>query len=92
MNMHVPPRQIVDTVNIFHQPNRRMISLRFLANYLLGRDMQQETHCSVEDARMAYEIYLKAIELRKEGQGAFDKLLNDIYDFGRKSDWKIGMA
>ena len=65
-----------------------MISLRFLANYLLGYDMQQDTHDSIEDAKTAYELYLKALYLK--GAGKFDQTLTDIYNFGQKNDWKIG--
>jgi len=89
VNLHVPPCQIIDTLLIFHVDKRRFISLRFLVNYLLGRDMQQDVHDSVEDARAAYDLYLKAIELRKEGK--FDKILEDIYEHGQRTDWKVGV-
>ena len=89
VNLVVPNQQIIDTVEIFHQDRMRFISLRFLANYILGRDMQRDTHDSVEDALAAYEIYLKALELKEKG--TFGKVLIDLYDFGRKTDWKLGV-
>lgn len=89
VNLVVPSQQVIDTVEIFHQERMRYISLRFLANYILGRDMQRDTHDSVEDAMAAFEIYLKALELKKNGQ--FTKALNDLYEHGRKTDWKLGV-
>lgn len=89
VNIFVPPSQIVDTVEIFHLPRMRYISLRFLVNYILKRDMQQDVHCSVEDARAALELYIKALEFKRDG--TFDKVLRDIYDFGRKVEWKLGV-
>jgi PAB-dependent poly(A)-specific ribonuclease subunit 2 len=89
VNLVVPNHQIIDTVEIFHQERMRYISLRFLANYILGYDMQRDTHDSVEDALTAFEIYLKALELQKTGQ--FGKVLNDLYEYGRKTDWKLGV-
>jgi PAB-dependent poly(A)-specific ribonuclease subunit 2 len=89
INMFVPPYQLVDTVNIFRKENSRKISLRFLANYLLGRDMQQDTHDSVEDAKIAYEIYL--IALRLISQGRFNQVLDDIYEYGRRNEWRLGL-
>jgi len=87
LNMFVPPNQIVDTVVILRREKSRMISLRFLANCLLGRDMQQDSHDSIEDARVAYEVYLKAVDLKK--RGVFDQILSQIYDLGRQTEWKI---
>lgn len=89
VNLVVPNQQIIDTVEIFHQERMRYISLRFLANYTLGRDMQRDTHDSVEDALAAYEIYLKALELKKSG--TFRKTLSELYEYGRKTDWKLGV-
>jgi len=52
--------------------------------------MQQDIHDSIEDARAAYELYLQALEFKKRGE--FDKLLRDVYEFGRKVDWKVGVT
>jgi PAB-dependent poly(A)-specific ribonuclease subunit 2 len=89
VNLVVPNQQIIDTVEIFHRKKMRYISLRFLTNYILKRDMQQDTHDSVEDALAAYELYLKACELKEEGK--FDMVLSDLYEYGRKTDWKLGV-
>ena len=89
INLFVPPSQIIDTLHIYHQDNRRYISLRFLVNYLLGQDMQQDVHDSIEDANAAFKLYMKAMESKK--QGTFQKLLMGIYEFGNKHDWKIGL-
>ena len=34
-NLAVPPTQIIDTLDIYHKPAQRFISLRFLANFVL---------------------------------------------------------
>jgi len=89
VNLVVPPNQILDTVKIFHIPGRRYVSLRFLANFVFGRDMQQDTHDSVEDARAAHELYCKALDWKKEG--IFEKNLQELYSYGEKTSWKLGM-
>jgi PAB-dependent poly(A)-specific ribonuclease subunit 2 len=89
VNLVVPPHQILDTVEIYHQPGMRYISLRFLANYVLGRDMQQDIHDSVEDALASFELYEKALEWKE--RGVFDKTLQEIYTYGQKTDWKLGI-
>ena len=90
LNIFVPPNQIIDTVTIFYQPKSRMIGLRFLANFLLCHDMQQDTRDSIEDAKAAYALYNKALELKSdEDKNTFGR---KIYEFGRKTDWKLGVA
>jgi PAB-dependent poly(A)-specific ribonuclease subunit 2 len=89
VNLAVPPTNILDTVEIFHQPGMRYISLRFLANYVLGRDMQQDVHDSVEDARAACELYQKALEWKQEG--VWDERLREMYSYGDKTSWKLGV-
>ena len=76
-----------DPVEIFHQPGMRYVSLRFLSNYVLKRDMQQDVHDSVEDAMAAFELYEQALQWKAEG--IFEKKLQEIYAFGMKTEWKI---
>ncbi|KAL3798250.1 hypothetical protein HJC23_000164 [Cyclotella cryptica] len=87
INISIPPNQIIDTTEIYHQPNQRYISLRFLCNYVLDRDMQQEVHDSVEDARASYELYKIALSLKSEGK--FDEFLVQLYAEGHKTQFKL---
>jgi PAB-dependent poly(A)-specific ribonuclease subunit 2 len=92
LNVYVPPSQIVDTLVIYSQPKARKIGLRFLVNYFLGRDMQVDTHDSIEDAKAAYDLYFKAGELYGEGEEEFTRALNKVYEYGRSCDWKLGLG
>ena len=89
VNLNVPAHQIIDTVEIYHKPAQRYISLRFLTNFVLKRDMQQDQHDSVEDAMAAFELYRAAVKLKEQGE--FDKLLDDLYNYGQQNDWKLGV-
>jgi DNA polymerase III epsilon subunit-like protein len=80
INIVVPPAQIIDTVELFHFKRQRKLGLRFLAGYLLGLDIQQETHDSIEDARTAVRLYEKYLELVSEGN--FQAKLLEIYRHG----------
>merc|ERR1711865_1110523 len=82
VNLIVPPNQILDTVKIFHQSGRRYVSLRFLFNFVFGRDMQQDTHDSVEDAQAAFELYRKAMEWKREG--IWEQRIKELYELGGK--------
>ncbi|CAG8530129.1 26363_t:CDS:10, partial [Racocetra persica] len=83
----VPSEQVIDTVDLFYSKNRaRKISLRFLAWYLLRQDIQTETHDSIEDARTALAIYKKYLQFKSEG--IFEEVLEDIYNEGKKYNWK----
>lgn len=88
-NLAVPANQIIDTVDIYHKPAQRYISLRFLTNFILKHDVQQDVHDSVEDAMAAFELYRKAIELKQNG--TFEQVLNELYEYGQKNDWKLGV-
>lgn len=88
VNLVVPPSQILDTVEIFHQPGMRNVSLRFLANYVLGRDIQEDIHNSVEDAKAAYELYQQALIWKREG--VWEERLRELYAYGEETSWKLG--
>jgi len=87
INVHVPRDQIIDTVNLFHLPNRRKISLRFLVHYLLGHNIQADVHDSIEDARSALLLYKKYLALKKEGM--FEETLEQVYEAGAKCGWQV---
>ncbi|KAH3783339.1 hypothetical protein DPMN_161276, partial [Dreissena polymorpha] len=89
ININVPKDQIIDTVDLFHLPRQRMISLKFLARYFLKLTIQSVTHDSVEDARTALQLYMKYQELSKEGMDQVRRVIREMYDFGRKNQWKI---
>ncbi len=83
VDIHIPPTQIIDTVNIFRFKNRqRKLSLRFLAWCLLKEDIQTVTHDSVEDARTALALYKKYLEIKEKGN--FEKVMEEIYEEGRR--------
>merc|ERR1712205_267139 len=87
INVWVPPEQVKDTVEIYHLPNRRKISLRFLAKECLGQSIQAEIHDSIEDARTAlllYQYHLKCV-----AGGRWDQVLEDIYEVGQQCGWAI---
>ena len=52
--------------------------------------MQQEVHDSIEDAKAAYELYNKALKLKKAGK--FEEYLMQLYSHGHKTQFKLGVA
>eukprot|EP00123_Amoebidium_parasiticum_P015853 comp23175_c1_seq1/m.37544 comp23175_c1_seq1/g.37544 ORF comp23175_c1_seq1/g.37544 comp23175_c1_seq1/m.37544 type:complete len:1228 (-) comp23175_c1_seq1:377-4060(-) len=86
INIHIPPEQVIDTVELFYLKWQRKISLRFLAWYLLNMDVQAGNHDSIEDSRTALYLYEHYKQLVAEG--TLDKTLREIYEAGRKYKWK----
>ena len=87
INICIPPNQFIDTSEIYHQPASRYISLRYLTNYVLKRDMQQVVHDSVEDARAALELYKRSLQLKKDG--TFDDYISQLYKEGQNSGFRV---
>ncbi|KAG9318200.1 ubiquitin carboxyl-terminal hydrolase-domain-containing protein [Chiua virens] len=87
INIFVPPEQVIDTVDLYFLRNRqRRLSLRFLSWFILGENIQTETHDSIEDARSALRLYKAYHEF--EERGVFDEKLEELYRAGKQHNWK----
>jgi len=73
INIVVPSHQIIDTVDLYHLPGRRKLSLRFLAAHVLKLDIQGIIHDSIEDARTAMALYYRYEQLKAKGM--FEKVV-----------------
>jgi hypothetical protein len=61
LNLHVPASQVVDTVELFRLPQQRIISLRFLAAYLLKADIQVGPPCPVLAAYSFSRVFIAVL-------------------------------
>ncbi|GMK57719.1 hypothetical protein CspeluHIS016_0405530 [Cutaneotrichosporon spelunceum] len=87
INIYVPPEQVLDTVNLYTVPGRsRKLSLRFLAWFLLKKEIQSKEHDSIEDARYAYLLYKKYQQFEEDGR--FEDVMEDIFAEGHKTGFK----
>lgn len=80
-------KQIIDTVELFYLRGKRKLKLRFLTSYLLGADIQSNSHDSIEDARAALGLYQKYLELQESGK--YESVLEEIYRYGRSNQWEV---
>lgn len=82
-DIFVPPEQVIDTVDLyFLKARQRRLSLRFLSWFVLGENIQTDTHDSIEDARSALNLYKAYHDF--EEQGIFDQKLDELYKEGRQ--------
>ncbi|XP_030589982.1 PAN2-PAN3 deadenylation complex catalytic subunit PAN2-like [Archocentrus centrarchus] len=90
INLMVNKFQINDTVQMFRLPRKRMISLKFLAWYFLGINIQGKTHDSTEDACTALELYTMYGDILREGGFAYlTEVIQKLYETGFQLNWKI---
>ncbi|ORX95109.1 ubiquitin carboxyl-terminal hydrolase-domain-containing protein [Clohesyomyces aquaticus] len=83
INIHVPKKQVVDTVDLFFKPSlHRKLNLKFLAWCVLKEKIQEEEHDSIEDATTALKLWRKYEEF--VDAGVLEQMLNDIYATGRE--------
>ncbi|KAF9228724.1 hypothetical protein BS17DRAFT_724469 [Gyrodon lividus] len=87
INIFVPPDQVIDTVDLyFLRARQRRLSLRFLSWFVLGENIQTDTHDSIEDARSALRLYKAYHEF--EEREVFDEKLEELYRAGKQYNWK----
>ncbi|GFR94879.1 PAB-dependent poly(A)-specific ribonuclease subunit PAN2 [Elysia marginata] len=89
INVLVPKAQVMDTVELYHLPRQRYISLKFLAWYFLKINIQSYTHDSIEDAYTAFQLYQEHLKLKESGQDKVISIIKELYEAGRKIGWKI---
>ncbi|GMT19349.1 hypothetical protein PFISCL1PPCAC_10646 [Pristionchus fissidentatus] len=87
LNIHVPPDQIRDTVQLFRLPQQRLISLQFLAFHLLDLKIQESSHDSVEDARVSLQLFRKWQQLQQAG--TLDTTIRWLYEQGKVTNWRL---
>ena len=87
LNLWVRPEQVVDTVELWRVEGQRMLSLRFLAKYVLGVDIQREVHDSIEDSRTALQLVVKYEEMQQ--RGTLQETLRQLYHIGRVQGFKV---
>lgn len=74
----------MDTVDLFFiRERQRRLSLRFVSWFILGEDIQQDVHDSIEDAHSALMLY-KAFH-RFEKEGVLEKKLEELYRAGKEN-------
>lgn len=101
INIVVPPNQVIDTVELYKLDGQRNISLKYLAWYMLGLDVQTvlSGHDSIEDAKTAVLLFNKLrsiIPRSNEAENAnleyqetrLKEFLENLYADGRKYGWK----
>lgn len=91
INIHIPPAQVLDTVQLFTIKNSfRKLSLRFLAYTLLREKIQTMSHDSIEDARTALKLYRKWLEYTDAG--VLEEVLHRVTLEGREMGFKVPTA
>lgn len=97
INIHVPPRQVIDTVDLFSSTSQaRKLSLRFLSWFLLKEAIQADRtgeeealvsgHDSIEDARAALHLF-RIYETFKMS-GRLEDVMEDLYEEGKRLNWR----
>ena len=79
--------QLRDTCDLFCFKRQRRLSLRFLASYLLGLDIQAATHDSIEDARTALQLF--QLYERLAADGSLQARLLEMYRWGKAHGWCV---
>ncbi|SMN18988.1 similar to Saccharomyces cerevisiae YGL094C PAN2 Essential subunit of the Pan2p-Pan3p poly(A)-ribonuclease complex [Maudiozyma saulgeensis] len=86
ININVPKEQIRDTAVYFLQ-GKRFLSLRYLAFVLLGQNIQEGNHDSIEDAYTALILYKRYLVLKENG--SLKAVIDSLYEEGRATNYRV---
>jgi PAB-dependent poly(A)-specific ribonuclease subunit 2 len=88
INIYVPPSQVRDTGLCFYlKKEKRKLGLKFLAHYVLDKEVQKGNHDSIEDAVNALLLYKEYLELKKSGR--LESVLFKLYLEGQINGFKV---
>ncbi|KAK4219807.1 ubiquitin carboxyl-terminal hydrolase-domain-containing protein [Rhypophila decipiens] len=86
INIQIPRDQVIDTIEKF-KIGPRKLSLRFLTWCVMKKEIQMETHDSIEDAHAALMLYKKYLEFNDAG--ILEERLQEISTMGKKYKYKV---
>lgn len=91
INIYVPPAQVRDTGFCFYlKKEKRKLGLKFLAHYVLDKEVQKENHDSIEDANSSLLLYKEYVKLKKSGE--LEHVLFKLYLEGQMNGFKVPTA
>jgi len=67
------------------------MSSQLLATILSCQCLQGEVHDSIEDAKTAMLLYQQYKLLEATGPARLHAVLHELYQYGHKNNWTIGM-
>lgn len=88
INIYVPPEQVRDTGLCFYlKKEKRKLGLKFLAHYVLDKEVQKGNHDSIEDSINALLLYKEYLKLKESGR--LENMLFHLYFEGQMSRFKV---
>lgn len=88
INIYVPPDQVRDTGLCFYlKKEKRKLGLKFLAHYVLDKEVQKGNHDSIEDSINALLLYKEYLKLKESGR--LESMLFHLYLEGQMSRFKV---
>lgn len=88
INIYVPNAQVRDTGMCFYlKREKRKLGLKFLAHYVLDKEVQKGNHDSIEDAVNALLLYKEYLKLKESGR--LEGVLFKLYLEGNMTRFKI---
>ncbi|TID12963.1 hypothetical protein CANINC_005062 [Pichia inconspicua] len=91
INIYIPPAQVRDTGLCFYlKKEKRKLGLKFLAHYVLDKEVQKENHDSIEDAITSLSLYKEYLRLKETGQ--LESVLFKLYLEGQMNGFKVPTA